>query len=122
MDLVIPQGKSWRVAFPVLGTFDPTGWSLRSQVRIHPGHPDVLHEWSTALGTAAFETVQPEILRAAGYQTTEPTLCVVLTVSPITSSTWTWEEGVYDIEASTDPENVVGVADGTVKVKQEVTR
>lgn len=122
MDLVIPQGKSWRAAFPILGAFDPLGWSLRSQVRSYAGHPDVLHEWSSAAGTAVFETVPAGILRAAGYDTETPVLCVVLTVSPTTSAAWTWNEGVYDIEATSGADSVVGVAGGRVTVRPEVTR
>jgi len=120
-DLLIPQGKTWKVAFPIVGEFETTGWSIRSQVRPYPKHADVLHEWSSTAGTAGFETVTAAALTAAGQPSTVDRLCVVLTVAPVASADWDWTEGVYDIEA-TDGVAVLLIASGTVKVIPEVTR
>lgn len=120
-NLVIRQGITWRVAFPIVGDFDHTGWTVRSQVRRDVNVPEVLYEWSSAAGNAGFEMVPAEQLTAAGHPTTTPKLCVVLRVPPTVSSSWAWRAGKYDIEA-TDGNDVLLVAEGRIEVIPEVTR
>lgn len=120
-NLTIRQGTTWRVAFPILGEFDPTGWAIRSQVRRDFNVPEVLYEWSSAAGTAGFEMVPADQLVAAGYPAVAPQLCVVLSVAPTTSSAWAWRSGKYDIEASNGTD-VLLVAEGRIDVAPEITR
>lgn len=120
-DLVIPQGKTWRVAFPIVGTFNPEGWGVRSQVRARVSSDEVLHEWNAVEGTAGFETIPAAQLTAAGHPTDVDQLAVVLHVAPSVSAAWEWRQGYYDIEVSNGTD-VLLVASGQVTVSPEITR
>lgn len=108
-DLTIEQGVLWVKAWqPLLNGSPLTGaWTVQAMVRASVEDATVLHEWSTALGNAAF---------TSGV--------VYLTVLPATSTAWAWREGVYDVEVThpTDPTTKYRVAQGRVRVDPETTR
>ena len=108
-DLVIEQGTTWAISWPIRDEndqpVDVTGWSVRAHVRAHRDSTEVLHEWSSQLGNA----------EASGSD-------VILSVGPSTSSAWNWSDGVYDVELTDPTGNVARVAAGTVRVSREVTR
>lgn len=125
----IPQGKTWAVAFPVTKPgFDPSGWTVRSEIRERAGSTSPVHVWPSTGAVAGFEQVPADQLRSAGYTVpdgTENVLCVVLRLTPAVSSAWgdTWRLGVFDVEAvSADEEDVVLVASGSVVLQREVSR
>lgn len=47
---------------------------------------------------------------------------VSLEIPPATTAAWTWTRGVYDLEVISPEGRVYRIAEGTVRVKQEVTR
>lgn len=101
------SGLRWLVNDGATGLpWNFTGWGVRSQVRQSAGTADVLHEWSTALGTATAD--------AAGY--------VTLIWDAATTSAWDWSEGVYDIELLSPGGKVIRLDAGRVTVNREVTR
>lgn len=108
-DLLIPQGASWEVRWPINnpdGTpTDLTSWTIRAQVRESVSSAVVLHEWTTALGNAM-----------------NVTNSVALTVDPAVSSAWTWTAGVFDVELVNVDGRVWRVTQGTIRVDPEVTR
>lgn len=108
-DLLIPQGVTWEVRWPLLESdgspVDLTGWGVRSQVRKSASSLDVLHEWSSAAGNA-------ELVDSA----------VVLSVAPEVSSAWTWTAGVYDVELFHADGRVLRMTQGKVKISAEITR
>jgi hypothetical protein len=108
-NLIIEQGTTWKVEWPVLdGAGQPLavdGWTVHAQVRQSADSSVVLHEWSTAIANAT----------AVGTK-------VALLVTPTVSSAWTWLTGVYDVELTNLAGQVTRIAHGTVRVSREVTR
>lgn len=108
-NLTIPQGATWEVRWPIQnadGTdADLTGWEVRAQARLERRSADVLHEWSTAAGTASV---------VAGS--------VALRVSAAESTAWSWTLAVFDVEVFHTDGRVMRVTQGTLEVDSEVTR
>lgn len=108
-DLVIPQGATWEIHWPVLnldGTpTDLTTWSVRAQIRTNVNANTTLYEWSSAAGN---------VLLLSGE--------IVLSVPASTSSAWTWTDGVYDVELFQPDGTVIRLTQGHVTVDKEVTR
>lgn len=108
-NLVIPQGTTWSISWPVTDAngqpIAGAGWSVRAQVRPYASSGLVLHEWSTTLGNAT-------IVNGS----------VALTVSASDSAAWPWRKGVYDVELTDPSGKVARLAEGTVVVSPEVTR
>lgn len=107
--LVIQQGTSWGVTWPIAdqqgNPLDVSGYTVHAQIRPSKEADEVLHEFSTQAGNAVAEQN-----------------AVTLTLDPAISSAWTWRHGVYDVEL-TDPQGrVARIAEGTVTVSAEVTR
>lgn len=106
--LRINQGEDWETAFPVIDSddepVDVTGWSARAQIRHGPFEP-VLYEWS-----------------AGNSNVTLSGSTVTLKVSSAVSSTWSFIEGSYDLELTDTLGRVYRIAEGPVKVRQEITR
>lgn len=110
MATVIKQGSDQTVVIPNVVDangvpINPAGCTVKSQVRPRSDSTTVLHEWSTALGTATVTTGQ-----------------VTLIVSAATSSAWTWFDGVYDVELTDGAGKVTRIAGGQIQVSPEVTR
>lgn len=106
--LTIPQGTSWGIAWPILQNGEPApiaGWTVKAQIRASISSPVVLHEWSTAAGTA-----------------TAADSVVTLLVAPAASSAWNWTRGVFDVELLSPAGAVHRIAEGVVYVSPEVTR
>ena len=79
------------------------GYTVIAQVRARPSATTVMHEWSTAEGTAVLAESS-----------------VVLKVAD--SETWTWRSGVYDLHL-TDPLGATQViARGKITLIPAVTR
>jgi len=108
-DLVIPQGTTWEVQWPIQnadGTpADLTGWSARAQVRKALGSSTVLYSWSLLAGNVT----------VAGGS-------VSLRVAPEVSSSWEWYSGVYDVELYHPDGRVNRITQGRVTLDKEVTR
>lgn len=109
VDLVIEQGTTWGIAFPLLDEADQpadlTGWSARAQVRTKVGDSTVLYEWSSDGGNIEVGNGR-----------------AILTVPPAVSSAWTWRKGVYDLELTSPSGDVIRPVGGGVRVDPEVTR
>lgn len=106
--LTIPQGTTWGIAWPITKDGEPTdltGWTVKAQVRKTAANPTVLHEWSTASGTATVTDSKVTLLVAAAV-----------------SSAWLWVRGVYDLELTSPSGVVYRIAEGPVYVAPEVTR
>lgn len=107
--LLIPQGTTWEVRWPVQNSdgtpADLDGWSVRAQLRRSITADEPLHEWSTAVGNASI---------VDGH--------VSLRVQPSESESWAWASGVYDVELFHTDGRVVRVTQGSIRVDQEVTR
>jgi hypothetical protein len=108
-ELVIAQGTTWAITWPITDTagnpLNIDGWTVRSQVRPDAASPTVLHQWSTTLGNAE-----------AANST------VTLSVRPVDSTPWTWRRGVYDVELVDLTGRVARITEGSVTVSPEVTR
>jgi hypothetical protein len=108
-DLVIPQGATWEIHWPVLnldGTpTDLTTWGVRAQVRTNVSADTVLYEWNSAAANVSL---------LAGE--------VVLSVPASDSSAWPWTDGVYDVELFQSDGTVIRLTQGHIKVSKEVTR
>lgn len=111
-DLVIPQGTTWAVRWPIVSEendpINTNGWSVKSQVRPHIGSQKVLHEWSSELGNASV---------FASF--------IELRVSPEESSSWKWSKltpNVFDVEVTTATGDVIRLSQGTVQLSQEATK
>lgn len=105
--LAIPQGATWSTWWPILWSGqrrDLTGWTVRAQVRAELQSATVLHEFSTALGSAA---------AVNGY---------VGLLSTPESMTWTWTEGVYQVIATDPDDQVLPVAEGPIFVRKALVR
>lgn len=112
VDLVIEQGTTWGVGFPVLDVngqpIDLTGWSVHAQVRPTTEDSTVLFEWSQ-------ETSSPgRVELVSGV--------VTLYVDPVQSSAWTWRKGSWDLELTMPDGAVLRPVGGRVRVDPEVTR
>lgn len=109
-DLLINQGETWSVAFPVMdGAGDPlvvNGWSARAQIRVYVHDTVPLFEWnSTTLDNAVVSGTS-----------------VVLHLDPVDTANWSFKSALYDIEL-TDPDGAVTrLAEGKVYLKPEITR
>lgn len=106
--LTIPQGVHWGIAWPITQDGEPldlTGWTVKAQIRKNIESDTVLYEWSNAAGNVTVNDSQ-----------------VTLLVSPATSTAWTWERGVYDVELTSPSAIVYRIAAGPVYVSPEVTR
>lgn len=104
----IPQGTSWGIAWPILQNGEPAniaGWTVKAQIRASAASPAVLHEWSSAAGTA-----------------TAADSTVTLLLDPATSAAWTWTHAVFDVELLSPAGAVHRIAEGVVYVSPEVTR
>lgn len=105
-DLLIPQGATWEMHWPIQNTdksdADLSGWDARSQVRASRSDDTVLHEFDASVSGSD----------------------VVLKVSAAESSAWDWRQGVYDVELFKDEAvvRVVRVTQGTITVDLETTR
>lgn len=102
-------GLRWLVNDGATGEpYDLTDWTVRSQVRESVGADHVLHEWSTARGTASADDT--------GY--------VTLTWDAATTSAWGFTDAVYDIELTspTADHRVTRLDSGRITVSREVTR
>lgn len=114
VDLTIPQGTSWAIAFPLLDEddqpyIDTTGWSARAQVRPSRTHSSVLFEWNTtASGSLGRITIEDGKVN--------------MFVTPSQSSAWVWTRGVYDLEITDGNGDTFRPVGGHVWVDQEVTR
>lgn len=106
--LKINQGETWEMTFPVVDSanvpVDVTGWSARAQVR-HGSLEPVLYEWS-----------------AGNSNLTLSGSTVTLKVTATVSSSWSFTEGSYDLELTDTLGRVYRIAEGSVKIKQEITR
>lgn len=111
--LYIPQGSTWRRAWPVLDSetdepLDLTGATARAQVRLYAKAPDVpLYEWTIANGG-----IEIDVLNSR----------VVLITTPVVSNAWTWTKGVYDILLTEQSGDVTRIVQGLVQVVSGVTR
>lgn len=107
--VIIQQGTTWAMEWTVTDDtdqpLDVTGWGVKSQIRATPEAETVLHEWSNVAGNAV-----------PGNGS------VMITVSPATSSAWTWRSGVFDIELTNLSGQVARLDEGTVEVSPEITR
>lgn len=112
--LVVQQGKSFRHGWVVKDqSFDPTGWSVRAQIRRNSLSEAVLQAWPAPGATAGFEEVPVDQFTAAKLAQLEADgviapgateiLCVVLEMTPAVSTAWTdlWSSGVLGVEAYT---------------------
>lgn len=104
----INQGETWEMTFPIIDSnsmpVDVTGWTGVAQVRHGPFEP-LLYEWSVAHSNLAFSQG-----------------AVTLSVTASVSSAWTFTEGSYDLELTDTLGRVYRVAEGSVKVSEEITR
>lgn len=106
--LIIPQGTTWGMAWPITEDGEPkdiSDWSARAQVRSTGHFQALLYEWSTELGNA-----------------TVTGSAVTLLLTPAVSSSWTWERGVYDVELTSPGGEVFRISEGPVYLTPEVTR
>lgn len=108
-DLIIPQGVSFELQWPIENLdgshIDLTDWRVRAQVRKSTVSSDVLHQWSDVLGNATVTNSR-----------------VSLIVQPADSSAWTWSRGVYDVEIFHTDGRVIRITQGTIRVNREVTK
>jgi hypothetical protein len=106
--LTIDQGTTWGISWPVTENGAPkdiSAWSVKAQIRSVDSLQAILHEWSTARGNAT----------VTGGR-------VALTVTPATSSAWTWQAAIYDVELTSPANDVFRIAQGAVYLSPEVTR
>lgn len=103
-DLVIPQGATWEVRWPIVGEdgapADLSGWEARAQARSTIPSPAVLHEFDTAVVDSS----------------------VALKLTPAESSAFVWTKAVYDVELFHPDGRVVRVTQGAIRIDPEVTR
>jgi len=106
LDIVIPQGDTFSVAFPVTvdGVPIDDSWTAKAQVRTSPTASTVLHEWSVANSNITVDD---------GY--------IYLTVLPATSTAWKWVSGAYDLKI-TKAGNTYTALEGRIKINQAVTK
>lgn len=109
-DLVINQGETWSIAFPVMdGAGAPLvvdGWTARAQIRQYVHDLVPLFEWNNT-------TVDNAIVAGVSVQ---------LLLTPTDTASWGFNTALYDLEL-TDPEgNVTRIAEGKVLLKAEITR
>lgn len=108
-DLLIPQGTTWGLAWPIVddasAPISVAGWSVRGQIRRSPASSTVLFEWTSTDGSA---------------QAVDDTVIVRLT--PAQSSAFTWRTGFYDVEVTNLTSQVFRIAQGRVVIDPQVTR
>lgn len=110
-NLVIKQGADQEIRIPNIrdanGVLIPdlAGYTVRAQVRDRPEATTVLHEWSTAAGSAT----------TSGSD-------IVLALAAATSTAWTWTHGRYDVELTNPLGKSARVAEGHIILSREVTR
>lgn len=106
--LEINQGETWEMTFPIVDStsspVDVTGWTAVAQIRHGPFEP-VLYEWAASHSNLAFGSSS-----------------VTLSVDAATSSAWSFTEGSYDLQLTDTIGRVYRVAEGSVKISQEITR
>lgn len=109
--LVIPQGTTWAVRWPLLdqqgNAVETIGWTVRSQVRRSHLDKEILHEWSTEKGNATvFDSF------------------VELRVDPQESTLWAWGSAkvVYDVEVTLPTGEVLRLTQGTITISREITK
>ena len=110
-NLVIKQGSDGGVRFQVNDgatglPYDLSGWAARAQVRKTVQSSTVLHEFTTALGTATCD--------ALGF--------VTLTWSAAATSAWTWDNGFYSVELVSPAGKVTRLDEGKITNSREITR
>lgn len=107
--LVIQQGTSWAISWPITDEsgepMDLSGFTVAAQIRPSHESGEVLHEFTTEVGNAA--VVQSSVM---------------LSLAPAVSSSWSWRNGVYDVELTDPAGRVARIAEGSVVVSPEVTR
>lgn len=110
-DLLIPQGVTWAVRWPLASpTGDPintAGWTVRSQVRRTYHSAEALYEWSIDLGNATvFDSF------------------VELRVPAVDSTSWAWGNSpvIYDVEVMTNTGETIRISQGSIRLSKEVTR
>lgn len=127
IQVTIPQGALWRVAWPV---FTPAGapvddlrdWQIRADVRPDADSPRVLHTWTypDPDGPGNVEVFRQDALNAAGQLV--GTDWFRLIVRPADSSPWTWTFGVAQIELERAPGEVARPVELWITVSRETTR
>lgn len=106
-DLRIYAGDDRPITWPLSaasgGPADLTNHTARAQVRATPDAPDVLHEWSSALGNVLLEGSAVSLLVDG-------------------AETWDWTDGVYDLHLIDSVGRHEILAWGRVTVLPGVTR
>lgn len=108
-DMVINQGETWSISFPVMdGAGAPlavAGWTARAQIRLHKQSTTPVFEWNTTIGNA--------VCAATSLQ---------LFLTPTDTANWLFDKALYDIEL-TDPQGgVTRIAEGKILLNAEITR
>lgn len=110
--LFIPQGSTWRRAWPILDSDtglpqDLTGATARAQVRAYPSAELPLYEW----------TIDNE-----GIEIDTENSRIVLLTTPDVSNAWEWNYGYYDIVLTELSGDVTRIVQGTITVDYGITR
>jgi hypothetical protein len=113
LDLDIYKGSTYRKGFQWLTSPDKTpmdlsGCSIKLQIRAYANSPDVLYEAST--GNSRIEVTS----------TTQGKWRLIVSSSDSTS--WTFNQAVYDLDITFPSGDVYTVVEGIVYAKQQVTR
>jgi hypothetical protein len=110
-DITVQQGAKFELNVQARnddGTVkDLTGYTGRMQVRATVDAVAILMEASTALSTIVIDG---------------PNGTVAVTVPADVTGAMTWTSGVYDLEVSTGPTNVIRLVEGFASLSKEVTR
>lgn len=112
-------GPAWGVIVDGIAVDLAAGWTVRAQARRRPEHPDVLMEWSTALGRVLLGTAV--VTRADGSTVTTSTIRLTHTASA--AAALQPFGGHYDCEIVQTATGVTHtIAAGTVHAVRDVTR
>ncbi len=112
LKLVIKQGATfrrrltWKTGSPLVPV-DLTSFTARMQIRNEIESATVLVELTTENGGITLGGV---------------TGTIDLYISATATAAYTWENGVFDIEMVTSPDEVIRLVEGSVSVSPEVTR
>lgn len=111
-DIVVEQGSKFVLPIQALNpdrtVFDLTGYSGRMQVRSNIDDTNILVDASTSNGRISINA---------------PGGVVTVTIGADITTGYTWKTGVYDLEVFTsDPANVIRLAEGFATLSLEVTR